>query len=204
MKCTSKTTVFAAACMAACRIFAARTPISFDITLTDAPRDSMVIVTPFAKDEKAFYYNQKINCLRAEGRALFAGREYLFSPATSFAVLDWGRGVWTYENTWYWGSASGIAQGRRVGFNVGYGFGDTSAASENMVFVDGVAHKLSQVTFNIPMKNGQEDYLSPGRLPATMVGLRWISRPSWIAPPARMQSSSCRISIRCSAGTPGA
>ena len=35
--------------------------ISFDITLTDAPRDSMVIVTPFAKDEKAFYYNQKIN-----------------------------------------------------------------------------------------------------------------------------------------------
>ena len=135
--------------------------ISFDITLTDAPRDSMVIVTPFAQDEKAFYYNQKINCLRAEGRALFAGREYLFSPATSFAVLDWGRGVWTYENTWYWGSASGIAQGRRVGFNVGYGFGDTSAASENMVFVDGVAHKLSQVTFNIPMKNGREDYLSP-------------------------------------------
>lgn len=76
-------------------------------------------------------------------------------------MLDWGRGVWTYENTWYWGSASGIAQGRRVGFNVGYGFGDTSAASENMVFVDGVAHKLSQVTFNIPMKNGQENYLSP-------------------------------------------
>lgn len=85
--------------------------ISFDINLTDAPRDSMVIVTPFAKDEKAFYYNQKINCLRAEGRALFAGREYLFSPATSFAVLDWGRGVWTYENTWYWGSPPASRRG---------------------------------------------------------------------------------------------
>ena len=37
-----------------------------------------------------------------------------------------------------------------MGFNLGYGFGDTSAASENMIFVDGVAHKLDTVTFNIP------------------------------------------------------
>ena len=133
----------------------------FDLTLTDCPRDSMVIATPFAGKPRAFYYNQKINCMRAEGKVLWDGREYLFSPATAFAVLDWGRGVWTYDNTWYWGSASGIAEGRRFGFNIGYGFGDTSAASENMLFVDGVAHKLSRVTFNIPIKDGKEDYLSP-------------------------------------------
>ena len=30
-----------------------------------------------------------------------------------------------------------------------------------MLFYDGKAHKLSQVTFNIPMKDGKEDYLSP-------------------------------------------
>ena len=135
--------------------------ILFDITLTDFPRDSMVIVTPFAGKPKAFYYNQKINCMRAEGKIVYDGREYLFSPAASFGVLDWGRGVWTYDNTWYWGSASGIAEGHRFGFNIGYGFGDTSAASENMLFVDGVAHKLDQVVFNIPVKDGKEDYLSP-------------------------------------------
>lgn len=138
-------------------------PILFDVTLTDVPRDSMVIVTPFADKPKAFYYNQKINCLRAEGRAEWNGNEYLFAPAHSFAVLDWGRGVWTYENTWYWGSASGLAEGVPFGFNIGYGFGDTSAASENMLFYDGVAHKISQVKFEIPMKDGQEDYLSPWR-----------------------------------------
>ena len=51
--------------------------------------------------------------------------------------------------------------GRVVGFNLGYGFGDVSAASENMLFIDGVAHKLDLVTFHIPMKDGSEDYLSP-------------------------------------------
>ena len=133
----------------------------FDITLTDMPRDSMVIVTPFPDKPKAFYYNQKINCMRAEGQAVWGDRTYLFSPATSFAVLDWGRGVWTYENTWYWGSASGIVQGHRFGFNIGCGFGDTSAASENMLFYDGIAHKLDQVHFGIPVRDGREDYLSP-------------------------------------------
>ena len=136
-------------------------PIFFDVTLTHAPNDSMVIATPFPGNEKAFYYNQKINCLRAEGRVEWKGNEYLFAPAHSFAVLDWGRGVWTYQNTWYWGSASGLADGVPFGFNIGYGFGDTSAASENMLFYEGKAHKLSQVKFEIPMKDGKEDYLSP-------------------------------------------
>lgn len=112
--------------------------------------DRMVIATPFPKAPKAFYYNQKINCLPATGEILLGGKPYRFQPETAFGVLDWGRGVWTYNNTWYWGSASGKAGGRTVGFNIGYGFGDTSAASENMVFVDGTAHKLDQVTFHMP------------------------------------------------------
>lgn len=141
--------------------FAKGMPILFDITLTDAPRDSMVIMTPYKENEKAFYYNQKINCLRAEGRVEYEGEEYLFAPAHSFAVLDWGRGVWTYKNTWYWGSASGLIGGVPFGFNIGYGFGDTSAATENMLFYDGIAHKLDQVTFHIPEKDGKCDFLLP-------------------------------------------
>ena len=136
-------------------------PILFDVTLTHAPKDSMVIITPYKEDEKAFYYNQKINCLRAEGRVEYEGQEYLLAPAHSFGVLDWGRGVWTYKNTWYWGSASGLVGGVPFGFNIGYGFGDTSAATENMLFYNGIAHKLENVTFHIPEKNGQCDFLSP-------------------------------------------
>ncbi len=143
--------------------FCGHKSLAFDLTLSQPPRDSMVIVTPFGGNPRAFYYNQKVNCLRAKGRVMYDGREYLFSPATAFGVLDWGRGVWPYKCTWYWGSASGVRNGHSFGFNIGCGFGDRSTASENMLFYDGIAHKLSQIYFHIPQKNGQNDFLSPWR-----------------------------------------
>lgn len=136
-------------------------PIEGKIELIDKDRDSMVIVTPYKEDRKAFYYNQKIIAMPAKGNVKYDGKDYEFKEGESFGLLDWGRGVWTYKNTWYWGAAQGYIDGKRVGWNIGYGFGDTSKASENMVFVDGVAHKLSRLTFNIPLKDGKDDYLSP-------------------------------------------
>ena len=130
------------------------------IRLSDVPEESMVIATPFDKPAH-FYYNQKINCMRASGEMRLGDQIFTFDPQTSFGVLDWGRGVWTYDNTWYWGSASGLVNGKTFGFNIGYGFGDTQAATENMLFFDGKAHKLSNVTFNIPVKEGKDDFLSP-------------------------------------------
>ena len=140
--------------------FKDRQAIDVELTLTDESEESLVICTPFEK-EAHFYYNQKINCMRAGGTVKIGPELYTFKPESAFGVLDWGRGVWTYHNTWYWGSASGLVDGVDFGFNIGYGFGDTSAASENMLFYAGKAHKLSQVTFEIPMKDGKEDYLKP-------------------------------------------
>ena len=130
------------------------------VRLTDEPRESIVIATPFDKP-KHFYYNQKINCLRAEGWIELGGRRFELTPDRFFAVLDWGRGVWTYHNTWYWGSASGVLDGVPFGWNIGYGFGNTAAASENALFYDGVLHKLGRVTFEIPKRDGKYDYLAP-------------------------------------------
>ncbi|MGI5976810.1 MAG: DUF2804 domain-containing protein [Candidatus Limivicinus sp.] len=128
------------------------------VELFDEPEESMVICTPFDKPGH-FYFNQKINCMRAKGQVSYNGRVYSFDPEESFAVLDWGRGVWTYHNTWYWGSASYKVNGVPFGWNIGYGFGDCSAASENMLFYNGKAHKLSQVKFNIP--GDEKDFMSP-------------------------------------------
>ncbi len=138
--------------------FGPKGDLSANIELFDIPEESMVICTPFDKPQH-FYYNQKINCQRARGEVIYGGEHLVFDPSESFAVLDWGRGVWTYHNTWYWGSASYHVNGIPFGWNIGYGFGDTSAASENMLFYNGRAHKLSQVRFNIP--GNETDFMSP-------------------------------------------
>ena len=136
-------------------------PFACDIWLSDEPRDSMVIATPFPRKRTAFYYNQKIIAMRAEGYVEYRGERFTFDPSDSFGLLDWGRGVWTYDNTWYWSAAQGNVDGHTFGMNLGYGFGDTSAASENMLFVDGIAHKLDRVTFGIPKKDGKDDFMAP-------------------------------------------
>lgn len=133
-----------------------------DILLTEMYDDTMVIATPYRENPKAFYYNQKIIGMKAEGTVRFQGTVHHFLPEHSYGILDWGRGVWTYENTWYWSAANGKIGKDLFGFNLGYGFGDTSLASENMIFYQGKAHKLDRVEFIIPsFPNGQPDYLKP-------------------------------------------
>ncbi|MFA5442869.1 MAG: DUF2804 domain-containing protein [Bacilli bacterium] len=135
-------------------------PFRCDIYLEETIKDSMVIATPFKKP-KHFYYNQKINLLKANGYAKVGDETYDLSK-DSWGVLDWGRGVWTYNNTWYWSSLSGVYKGKKIGFNLGYGFGDTSAASENMFFYDDKTYKLGDVKFDIPIaNNGSDDFLKP-------------------------------------------
>ena len=130
-------------------------PFDCDIVLEQPDMDSMVIATPWDKDH-AFYYNQKINCMRASGYMEYDGKKYEFNPSTDFGTLDWGRGVWTYDNTWLWGSGNADINGNSFGFNIGYGFGNTKAATENVIFYNGKVHKLDDVTFNLP-ENGYMD-----------------------------------------------
>lgn len=132
--------------------------ITIDIDIFDEPEESMVIATPFKK-KYHFYYNQKINCMHAKGIVKLGNSITKINNA--YATLDWGRGVWTYHNTWIWGSANGNIDGHDFGFNIGYGFGDTSAASENMLFYDGKAHKLEHITCHIPTKDNEDDFMSP-------------------------------------------
>ena len=131
-----------------------------EIALTQPEKaDTMVIASAWKENPRAFYYNQKINCMPAAGSIEIGERTYPFDPADSFGVLDWGRGNWTYKNRWYWGSASGIQDGHLVGWNLGYGFSDRSRATENMLFYDGRAHKLDEVEFHMDT----HDYLRPWR-----------------------------------------
>jgi hypothetical protein len=108
--------------------------------------ESMNIVIPIA--HKRFYYNRKVNCMPVNGWVEYRGQRQELTPATCLGNLDWGRGVWEYQSFWVWTTASGfLPDGRRIGLNLGYGFGDTSAATENAVILEGKIHKLGAVNY---------------------------------------------------------
>lgn len=146
--------------------------IQAEITLSCPPEhESMAIVIPIGR--RRFYYNRKINCMPAEGFIRYGQTVEQLLPHTSAGSLDWGRGVWEYKSFWNWASASGfLPDGRTLGLNLGCGFGDTSAATENCLMVDGCIHKLDQVRFDYTA----EDYHQPwkftdsqGRLALTFI-----------------------------------
>jgi hypothetical protein len=151
--------------------------IKAELTLNQDPKmDTMVIATPWKNNPTRFYYNQKINCMPANGIVQKGKKIYYFKGHNdkSYGVLDWGRGVWTRKNRWYWGSASGkLDNGTLIGWNIGYGFSDRSYASENLIFYNGVGHKLDQVLFHIDKKN----YMKPWRFTSNDGRFEMIMEP---------------------------
>jgi hypothetical protein len=133
--------------------------IQADIQLTCPPdHESMNIVIPIG--QRRFYYNRKINCLPADGCVRYGDITDILRPADSLGSLDWGRGVWDYRSFWNWASASGfLPDGRRVGLNLGCGFGDTSTATEDALILEGCIHKLGPVKYEY----ASGDYMKPWR-----------------------------------------
>jgi len=128
-------------------------PLNAELVLTcPSDHESMNIVIPIKG--KRYYYNRKINCMPASGWVEYKGQRHEIDPATCLGNLDWGRGVWEYSSFWVWASASGfLPDRRRIGLNMGYGFGDTSAASENCFLLENRIHKLGEVKFTYDNRN---------------------------------------------------
>lgn len=135
--------------------------LSFHLDVKPTINNSLVIITPFKKKDH-FYYNQKINLLAAFGYIKFLNQTLKLN--NFYGLLDWGRGVWTYKNTWYWSSLSYYEEktNKFIGFNLGYGFGILDNATENIIFINDEYIKLNKVEFIINKdENNKEDFLKP-------------------------------------------
>lgn len=154
--------------------FKGKNALDVNAVLSETNKSSMVIATPFKK-KKHFYYNQKINLLKARG--FFKIGPMIYPLDDNYGVLDWGRGVWPYKTAWYWCSASGTINDIRIGWNLGYGFGDNAAASENMFFYRDKAYKLNDVKFNIPKNKNKDDFLSPWTITSTSGDINMTFKP---------------------------
>ncbi|MBN2797400.1 MAG: DUF2804 domain-containing protein [Clostridia bacterium] len=133
--------------------------IHVDVTLhIDADHDKLVIATPFEK-KRHFYLNCKENYFNCEGSIQFGSRVVKLNDQST-AVLDWGRGVWPFDQEWFWGNGSAFIDGHQFGFNIGWGFGNLNHASENIIYLDGKGIKLGKIIFEIDFK----DYMKPWKL----------------------------------------
>ncbi len=148
-------------------------PFTMDISLDMLPdHESHFIAVPFDKpNNKHFYYNQKTNCMAATGKVTYGDKVYEFKGLEdkSFAVLDWGRGVWPFHQVWWWGNGNTVLpDGRIFGFEIGWGFGNTDAASESTAFIDGKAYKLGYLKLE-----REDDIVRPLDLDWANNGIEW-------------------------------
>ena len=145
--------------------------LSAEVRLTPTVPESITICTPFAS-KRDFYFNEKINLLRADVNLTLDGTRYEFDPDRTFSLLDWGRGVWPFSHEWYWSSVSTRLSGEPFGFNLGCGFGaeEKMRGTENIVYYHGEAIKLGRVSIRheadvlLPWHFEEED----GRFTATL------------------------------------
>ncbi len=118
--------------------------------------ETLNVVVPWGENQ--FQFTSKQFCLPAEGHVLTHGKSFDFSYEKSFAVLDFGRGVWPYSTVWNWASCSGTVNGHIVGLNLGGKWTDGTGMTENAIFVDGEIIKLSE---DIVFSYDPHDFIKP-------------------------------------------
>lgn len=105
-----------------------------------AGHETLNVVIPWS--DNRYQFTSKQNTLPASGFVDIGSERYEFEAGKSWAVLDYGRGVWRYKTFWNWGAASGIQDGHTFGLNLGGGWTDGTGMNENGVCIDGRLHKI--------------------------------------------------------------
>jgi len=127
---------------AAARSFGGQ-PLRADIQVErPAGHETLNVVVPWSRDR--FQFTSKQSALPAHGVVEIGGERFDFEEGKSFAVLDYGRGVWKFSTFWNWGAASGLQNGQTIGLNLGGGWTDGTGATENGVCVAGRLHKIHE------------------------------------------------------------
>lgn len=148
-----------------------------ELWLDQPDMDRMVIATPFPKAPKAFYYNQKINCMTARGKITLGEETYQFSPESAFAVLDWGRASGRITTHGIGALLPAWSRGDRLGLTSAMGSATHPPPAKTCCSWM-VKPTSSTMSHSICLK--VRLIARYGNLPAMTIDLRWISLPSSI------------------------
>jgi hypothetical protein len=145
--------------------FGSKRSLRGEVVLSPPPQaQSLAVLSPWRR-EKAAYRSFRVSPWWAvEGVMQFGAAEIYFTRDNAWGIFDSTRSVRPKQDIRYWAGACGPAtsdatgETHLAGFSVGYGSADSSCGTENGFFLDGVIHKLDQVTFHIPPTNWLEEW----------------------------------------------
>ena len=136
-------------------------PVTAEFELDVMPGlEGITTVLPFKDNPTRYFMTTKMVCMPCAGVLTIGEDKYEFSKEDTFCSLDWGRVNTPYKLVWYWGSGSTYVtdkEGKKhpFGFEITWGIGDESNATETCIFYDGKVHKIGSVdvkTFPKPDK----------------------------------------------------
>ena len=130
--------------------------------LTD--HENITTVLPFDGQPDRYFMTTKQNSMPCSGTFRNGVQKYTFDKSDTFCVLDWGRVCTPYKMLWYWGNGSTYltdAAGKQhiFGFEITWGIGNESNATETCLFYDGKAHKVGAVDVEVFPK--PDKYMQP-------------------------------------------
>ncbi|MCR5324938.1 MAG: DUF2804 domain-containing protein [Lachnospiraceae bacterium] len=112
--------------------------------------ENITTVLPFKDHPDRYFMTTKQNSMPVEGTFATENAIIPFSKDKAFCILDWGRVCTPYSLVWYWGNGSSYIfdkEGKKhiFGFEITWGIGDESNATETAIFYDGKLHKFGPV-----------------------------------------------------------
>ncbi len=134
-----------------------KSDLTFDIVVDDIRQDG-VAKTFLFKNKNQFCYTHNITCMPASGVFSFKGKQIELGT-NAMATLDWGRGVMPRKTIRYWAALQAEVGGHTIGINLGVMRGDKADASQNMIFLDGVGHKVENLRVFVRRENKKREYL---------------------------------------------
>ena len=118
--------------------------------------DSLNVVIPW--NRQLFQHTAKHHTLPTRGFVKIGDKRYLFNPEESYAILDYGRGVWPRTASWHWAMASQRVGHKRIALNFGGKWTDGTGMTENAVFVNG---KMSKISEDVIFTHDETDFMKP-------------------------------------------
>ncbi|MDN7241876.1 DUF2804 domain-containing protein [Planococcus sp. N028] len=120
--------------------------------------DSLNVVIPW--NRQTFQFTGKHLSLPTSGSVKIGSQRFEFDADDSYAILDYGRGVWPRETSWNWAMASQRFHGKVIGLNFGGKWTDGTGMTENAFFINGKMTKIHEdVLFRYNRENFKEPWL---------------------------------------------